>query len=87
MGKRRGRRTRSDVGGNRVNVERAAVLPQMPRYNQYTVEGQIERWGMFAAGVNRARGWKRIAGRALVIMFLVPFGIMIVNWVVMVVSR
>jgi hypothetical protein len=38
-GRKRGRRTRSDSGGRRVNVEQG--FPSF-EHNQWTIEGQIE---------------------------------------------
>ena len=63
MGKRRGRRTRSDSGGSRHNVEEG--FPTF-EHNQWTFEGEIERLGALARGVNRA---KREGGRRRTIAF------------------
>jgi hypothetical protein len=52
MGRRRGRRTRSDSGGRRRNVE--AGFPTF-RHNQWTFEGQIERLGHLSRSMSRLR--------------------------------
>ena len=52
MGKRRGRRTRSDEGGSRRNLEQG--FPRF-QHDQWTFEGQMERLGAFARGVNRRK--------------------------------
>jgi hypothetical protein len=84
MGERRRRRTRSDQGGRRRNVEDG-----FPTYehNQYTFEGHIERLGGFARGVNRATGWKRAVGLGLTLLVLVPFAIGVVYEIILLVSH
>ena len=47
-------------------------------HSPYTVEGQIEQLGMFASGVRRRKGWRRLAGRILAVVILLPFLIGIV---------
>lgn len=42
-------------------------------HNPYTVEGEIERIGAFAAGARRASGWKgRLAMFLLLAIFVLP---------------
>ena len=41
-------------------------------HNQWTVEGEIERFGAFGHGVARARGWKRLVGLFLVVLIVLP---------------
>jgi hypothetical protein len=41
-------------------------------HNQWTVEGEIERFGAFGQGVARARGWKRLIGLFLVLLIVLP---------------
>ena len=42
-------------------------------HNQYTVEGEIERIGAFAAGARRAEGWKgKLALFLLLAIFVLP---------------
>jgi hypothetical protein len=42
-------------------------------HNQYTVEGEIERIGAFAAGARRTSGWKgRLAMFLLLAIFVLP---------------
>ena len=41
-------------------------------HNQWTVEGEIERLGAFAAGTRRAGGWKRVVATLLVLGLIVP---------------
>jgi hypothetical protein len=42
-------------------------------HSPYTVEGQIEQLGMFASGVRRQKGWRRLAGRIFALVVLLPF--------------
>ena len=42
------------------------------RYNQWTIEGEIERLGAFASGAQRARGPKRWFALFLVVVFMAP---------------
>lgn len=41
-------------------------------HNQWTVEGEIERFGAFGAGARRAGGWKRIVATLLVVGLIAP---------------
>jgi hypothetical protein len=70
MGRRRGRRTRSDDGGRRVDLEDG--FPTF-RHNQWTIEGEIERLGTFARGASRAAGWRRWVARAVALSIVAPF--------------
>jgi hypothetical protein len=54
--------------------------------NQWTFEGQMERWGAFARGANRATGWRRVVALALAIMILVPFVLAIAGSIASIVS-
>jgi hypothetical protein len=47
MGHRRRRRTRSDEGGNRIDIDRGPQVAQLRR-SPYTVEGIIEAYGTLA---------------------------------------
>ena len=68
MGRRRERRTRSDVEDGFPTFE----------HNQWTFEGQVERWGAFSRGLSHAPRGRRVAARALAAMLLLPFVIGIV---------
>jgi hypothetical protein len=74
-GRTRGRRTRSDSGGQRVDVE-----PGFPSFehNQWTVEGEIERLGAFARGASRTGGRRGVAARAVALVIIAPFLIFVV---------
>lgn len=56
----------------------------MPDYkhNQWTIEGEIERFGAFSSGVTRAHGWKRWVGVFLVVTMLGPIAVGMVVFVV-----
>lgn len=41
-------------------------------HNQWTIEGEIERFGAFGAGARRAGGWKRIVATILVVGLIAP---------------
>ena len=41
------------------------------RYNQWTVEGEIERFGAFGRAASAATGWKRTVAWVVVVLFLV----------------
>ena len=47
MGRRRGRKTRSDEGGNRIDIDRGPRIVQL-RHSPYTIEGIIEGYGTLA---------------------------------------
>ena len=69
MGRRRGRRTRSDEGGRRV--DRDGGFPRF-EHNQWTVEGEIERMVEFARGAKSATGAKRWVALSLVALLVGP---------------
>ena len=52
MGKRRGRRVRSDEPGGRIEIDRGPVIPTL-RHSPYTIEGMIEAYGTLARHVLR----------------------------------
>lgn len=41
-------------------------------HNQWTVEGEIERFGAFGRGAARARGWRRGVAMLLLALILLP---------------
>ena len=78
MGKRRGRRTRSDEGGRRRNLEDGWPTFE---HNQWTFEGYLERWGAFHRGLGhiRERGGRRaIPTRDLAVPTLVTLALLAV---------
>lgn len=78
MGKRRGRRTRSDTGGSRRNLEEG--FPAF-EHNQWTFEGYLERWSAFHRGLGRIteRGGRRaISNRDLIVPILVTVVFLVV---------
>ena len=63
-----GRKSRSTGAGNG-----RPVPASLAHHSPYTFEGQIERLGIFASGVRRRKGWRRLAGRILTLVILLPF--------------
>jgi hypothetical protein len=47
-------------------------------HGQWTVEGEIERFGAFGRGASRARGWKRVVALVMVGLILVPIVVAVV---------
>ncbi len=84
MGRRRGRRTRSDGEGCRANAERA--FPTF-EHNQWTFEGEIERLGAFASGAARHSGPKRWMAVFLVLLILIPLAMTVVFSLARVLTR
>ena len=41
-------------------------------HNQWTVEGEIERFGAFGRGVSSSRGWRRGVGFVLLALLVAP---------------
>lgn len=39
----------------------------LPKSEPFTVEGEIERWGLFASGAGRVRGWAGVTLWVLVV--------------------
>ena len=77
MGRKRRRRTRSDEGGHRLNVDNGYALGQF-RYSPYTFEGGLERLRAFVVGVQRAKGWRAALGTALLVFPLAVIAVGIV---------
>ena len=48
-------------------------------HNQWTVEGEIERFGALGRGVSGSRGWKRGMAVGLLTLLLLPFLIQLVQ--------
>jgi hypothetical protein len=72
QGRKRGRRTRSDGGESRQNIEDDVGFPEFD-HNQWTFEGLIERLGAFARGSHRVSGWRRILAVVVALPILVTF--------------
>jgi hypothetical protein len=72
QGRKRGRRTRSDRGGSRVNIDDGVGFPEF-EHNQWTFEGEIERLGALARGSHRVSGWRRTLAVVVAVPFLVTF--------------
>jgi hypothetical protein len=45
------------------------------RHNQWTVEGEIERFGAFARAASAATGWKRTVAWVMVVLILAPIAL------------
>jgi hypothetical protein len=70
QGRKRGRRTRSDGGGSRQNIDDGVGFPEFD-HNQWTFEGLIERLGAFARGSHRVSGWRRTLAVVMALPILV----------------
>ena len=72
QGRKRGRRTRSDRGGSRENIDDGVGFPEF-EHNQWTFEGEIERFGAFARGSHRVSGWRHTLAVIVALSILVTF--------------
>ncbi len=58
------------------NLEKVRGNPELGSWvrtsSPYLVESRIEDYGRFARGVRSARGWRRVAGYALFVIFTLP---------------
>jgi hypothetical protein len=63
-----------DLFGDPLMGTEAVVEEGFPAFehNQWTVEGEIERFGAFGRGVSSARGWKRGVALGLLLLLLLP---------------
>jgi hypothetical protein len=55
----------------------------MTRRSPYTVEGRIEWLGDLVERINKGRGWRRLGGKAfIVVILLVPMvvGLLLTMW-------
>jgi hypothetical protein len=48
------------------------------RHNQWTVEGEIERFGAFGRAAASATGWKRTVAWVMVVLLLAPIALAVV---------
>ena len=55
-------------------------------HGQWTVEGEIERFGAFGRGVARAQGWRRGVAVALLVLLVLPLVLQAVQIVARLVS-
>ena len=64
-------------------------LPGFPgfEYNQWTVEGEIERFGAFGRGAASATGWKRVVAVVMVAVILAPIALVMIGQVLTVLGR
>jgi hypothetical protein len=80
-GRKKGRRTRSDSGGKRVDITHGVGFEEF-EHNQWTIEGRIERLAAFARGAGRATGTRSVAAKVLAIAILTPFAVWFVSLLV-----
>ena len=66
-----------------------APLPGFPgfEYNQWTVEGEIERFGAFGRGAASATGWKRVVALIMVVVILAPIALVMIGQVRIILGR
>jgi hypothetical protein len=64
-----------DLFGDPLEGTEAVVEEGFPSFehNQWTVEGEIERFGALGRGVSASRGWKRGVAMGLLALLLLPF--------------
>ncbi len=77
-----------DLFGDRLEGTEAVVEEGFPAFehNQWTVEGEIERFGAFGRGVSASRGWKRGVALGLLTLLLLPILIQVAQIVARLVS-
>ena len=80
-GHKKGRRTRSDTGGRRVDITRGVGFQEF-EHNQWTFEGRIERMAAFARGAGQTTGTRRWGVKLIAIALLFPFALWFVVTVV-----
>jgi hypothetical protein len=63
-----------DLFGDPMSGTEALVEDGFPAFehNQWTVEGEIERFGAFGRGATSSRGWRRGVALALLVLLLLP---------------
>lgn len=63
-----------DEGGDEMGTGESHAETGFPRFehSQWTVEGEIERFGAFGRAGARARGWKRVVAVGLALGIIVP---------------
>jgi hypothetical protein len=66
------RTRRPDRGGSRENIDDGVGFPEF-EHNQWTFEGEIERFGAFARGSHRVSGWRRTLAVIVALSILVTF--------------
>jgi hypothetical protein len=71
------RRVRRPAPRRRDDSSGAPGFPAF-EHNQWTVEGEIERFGSFGSAVAKARGWRRVVGVAITVAILTSFFVSVV---------
>jgi hypothetical protein len=64
-----------DLFGDPLEGTEAVAEEGFPAFehNQWTVEGEIERFGAFGRGASSSRGWRRGVAMGLLTLLLLPF--------------
>jgi hypothetical protein len=77
MGKRRGRRTRSDEGGHSAHLERGVTVdwPGLTGPSIFTVEGELGQRFAVTRNLARAKGWRGVSARALWLLLFPPLAV------------
>jgi hypothetical protein len=78
--------TATDPEASPADVTTYTGMPEF-EHVQWTVEGEIERFGAFARGSHHVRGWRRGLAVLLAVSFIAPIAIGIVVGVIALVSR
>lgn len=63
-----------DLFGDPLGGTEAVAEEGFPAFvhNQWTVEGEIERFGAFGRGATSSRGWRRGVALALLVLLVLP---------------
>jgi hypothetical protein len=69
----------AERGGGRQYV--TFVDPRRIGNSPNTVEGYLANLGTFSAGALRARGWRRLAAKIIVVAVLLPIAATVLWWV------
>ena len=83
MGRKKGRRTKSDDGGSH-----RSGAPGFPEFahGQYTFEGEIERFGALSRGMSGKDRMPKVASVALLVAILAPLVVLAVSLLVRLVN-
>jgi hypothetical protein len=78
--------TPSDESSARAELSAYLGVPEF-EHNQWTIEGEIERFGAFARGSHHVTGWRRGMAIFMALLIVAPIAISLIVFVLHLLGR